>query len=169
MKISQKIGYSLLGFPIASFFIFIVYLLIYLVLGESTYMTEIIKLCDINILLRELIVLGVGIFISIFALLMFFDLSSRKAKKAIPSLILIFICLILLVLGFAFVPVLASQLFLNDLSIVNLTFFIVWLLFVTVFSLIEVIKEFASRWILVKNTNKKNSKDKKESNTTDSK
>lgn len=149
MKLSQKLGVSLLGFPIASFIIFIIFFLIYIIAGESTYIKEIFAISNVNILLKELLVLGVSMFISILSLMTFYDINTKTNGKKRP-LILIFISLILLILGFAFIPILASEIFLSDLPLFSLTFFILWVTFVTIFALIQIIKNFINVWIINK-------------------
>ena len=155
MKLSQKLGISLLGFPIASFIIFIIYFLIYLILGESAYIKEIFAISHIDILLREFLVLGVSIFISILSLIIFYDISSKNYRKK-RSLFTIFISLVLLIFGFALIPIIASEIFLKDLELFSLTFFILWIMFVTIFSLIQVIKDFITVWIINKKIKSQN-------------
>lgn len=162
MKLSQRFGISLLGFPIASFIIFIIYFLIYIIMGESTYISEIFYISDINILLKELLVLGVSMFISLLSLFTFYDINNKYTTKK-HSLLYIFISLILLIFGFAFIPLLATQIFLKDLPLFSLTFFLLWIIFVTAYSLIEVIKDFINKWIINKKSENEN-KVKKENN-----
>lgn len=148
MKTSQKIGFSFLGFPFASFLIFIIYICTYLIEGLSAYLSEILILTNINNLLRELVVLGTSLFISIFCLLTFYDVSTEKGKTKVHSVLIVVASLLLLVVGFAFIPVFASALFLSDMTTFNLAFFVIWLVVVSIFSLIQIVKEFINRWIL---------------------
>ena len=156
MKLSQKLGISLLGFPIASFITFIIYLLIYIILGESAYIKEILTISSIDVLLKEILVLGIAIFISILSLISFFDITSKYNGKKRPFLTNL-ISLILLILGFALIPIIASEIFLKELPVFSLAFFLLWVLFIIIFSLIQVIKDFITVWIINKKIVKKNS------------
>lgn len=155
MKLSQRLGISLLGFPIASFIIFIIYFLIYIIMGESTYISEIFYITDINILLKELLVLGVSMFISLLSLFTFYDVNNKYTTKKHPILYTV-VSLILLIFGFAFIPLLATQLFFKNLPLFSLTFFLLWIILVTVYSLIEVIRDFINKWIINKKSEKVN-------------
>lgn len=150
MKLSKKLLISLLGFPFACLAIFLVYILIYIVLGRYAYISEILYLINISTLLKELIVLGTAISISIFSLLELNDLSIHIKNNKKHKVLFTIIALCLMIIGFALVPIIFSQIFLKDLIIFNKTFFMIWISFIAVFSLFQMIKDFINVWIINK-------------------
>ena len=144
MKLSQKIAISFLGFPIASFLIFLVYILIYLIAGDAAYIDEIFNILDIRVLIKELIVLGISMFISILSFLFFYDLgvNHKRTKNIAVKVIILILSLVLLLVGFAFIPIILTRIFLPDLSVFNMTFFVLWVTFIAVFSLIQIVISF---------------------------
>ena len=71
-------------------------------------------------LLKELIVLGIAISISIFSLLELNDLSIYIKNNKKHKVLFAIIALCLMIIGFALVPIIFSKIFLKDLIIFNL-------------------------------------------------
>ena len=150
MKLSKKVLLSLLSIPASAFIILIVYLLIYVLLGEQYYISEIKHIVNINILLKEFLVISVSLFMGIFYLIALTYILNNKNCRAFVK----FISLILLALLTALLPIWLANLFLADVVIFQTTFMILWIIIVACGALILALKDFINVWIINKKLEK---------------
>ena len=135
---------SLIALPISSFIILIIYIFLYVFLGEKVYLIEISALQNYSILVRELLVLSLGLYIAILT----FQISNKKFNNEESKLHTKVFYMIILVLLAGFLPILLVYYFLADLGLFKLTFFILWISFIAIVSLIYAIKDFINVWII---------------------
>lgn len=154
MRIVKKILLSFIGLPIGSFIMLLIYLLIYIILGEKNYVRQVIQLTNIEVLLKEFIVLGISMYISVLTYLLLFNgeaINNCKHKNVTKILTIILFGLL-----FCLVPIILVDVFLN--AITSSIFKIIWFTFILTSCLIFCITDFVNVWII----NKKIDKVKKE-------
>lgn len=150
MRVSKKLLLSFIGFPIGAFIMGIIYLLIYVILGKNIYITQIIKLTNISVFVKELVVIGFSMYIAILTYLLFFNVgftNSNKYKKVTKILTVILFALL-----FGLVPIILVDVFLNEIT--SLIFKIIWFTFILTSCLIFGITDFLNVWIINKNIKK---------------
>ena len=146
MKFFKKFMFSLIAFPISSFVIFMIYILIYIFLGEQYYIAEVNNISNIYILLKEFLVIGISLFISSLSFMILKYILEDKNKKNITKLIYI----IILALLIAILPICIVKSFFNSDIIFHTTFIILWLIIISSASLILALKDFIDVWIINK-------------------
>lgn len=150
MRVSKKLLLSFIGFPIGAFIMGIIYLLIYVILGKNIYITQIIKLTNISVFVKELVVIGFSMYIAILTYLLFFNVgftNNNKYKKVTKILTVILFALL-----FGLVPIILVDVFLNEIT--SLIFKIIWFTFILTSCLIFGITDFLNVWIINKNIKK---------------
>ena len=147
MKITKKFLLSLLGIPVASLIILIIYFFIYTFLGNQFYIYQIEQIKDISILLKEFCVLSFSIYIAFFSYLVSIDIINDVKYKILTKVL----AFILLILGFAILPILLVKIFFSSSPIFNISFLVLWVTIVASISLIYIIKDFINVWIINKN------------------
>lgn len=146
MKLYRKILLSLLGIPLASFIILIIYFFIYVFLGNQSYINEIERIKDIQILLREFSVLSFSMFFAFLSFLISTDIINNIKYKILTKIF----AFIFLIFGFAILPIFLVKIFFKNLPIFNLSFLVLWVTIVTTISLIYIIRDFINVWIINK-------------------
>ena len=147
MKITKKFLLSLLGIPVASLIILIIYFFIYTFLGNQFYIYQIEQIKDISILLKEFCVLSFSMYIAFFSYLVSIDIINDVKYKILTKVL----AFILLILGFAILPILLVKIFFSSSPIFNISFLVLWVTIVASISLIYIIKDFINVWIINKN------------------
>lgn len=150
MNFSKKMMLSLLSIPASAFMILIVYFLIYIFLGEQYYINEINHIENINILIKEFLVIGISMFMGSFYLLALTYILNNKNCKAFTK----FISLILLALLITLLPIGLANVFFADIIIFQTTFIILWVIIVACGALILALKDFINVWIINKKLEK---------------
>lgn len=150
MRISKKLLLSLIGFPIGAFIMGIIYLLIYVILGKNSYIIQIIQLTNISVFIKELVVIGASMYVSILTYLLFFNAgftNNNKYKNMTRILTLILFAVL-----FGLVPIILVDVFLNEIT--SSIFKIIWFTFILTSCLIFGITDFLNVWIINKNIKK---------------
>ena len=146
MKLSRKILTALIALPLSAFTILLVYSFMYLFLGEEVYVAQMEILRDFSVLLKEFLVIAIAMFIAIIAYQISYEKILEKERKILAKVI----CMIALIVCFAFLPIILAYYLLADLGTFCSVFIILWVTFVTIFSLIMAIKDFVDVWIVNK-------------------
>ena len=144
MKLAKKLILSLLALPISSFVIFLIYVFMYLFLGEDVYLIEIGTLQDFSILLKEFIVISVAMYIALLSSLITIEKINEKDTKISTKIFSIFV----LIICFCILPIILTKYLLPDLELFNSSFLILWVTFVAIAALIFAIKDFLDVWII---------------------
>ena len=144
MKLAKKLILSLLALPISSFVIFLIYVFMYLFLGEDVYLIEIGTLQDFSILLKEFIVISVAMYIALLSSLITIEKINEKDTKISTKIFSIFV----LIICFCILPIILTKYLLPDLELFNSIFLILWVTFVAIAALIFAIKDFLDVWII---------------------
>ena len=144
MKLAKKLILSLLALPISSFVIFLIYVFMYLFLGEDVYLIEIGTLQDFSILLKEFIVISIAMYIALLSSLITIEKINEKDTKISTKIFSIFI----LIICFCILPIILTKYLLPDLELFNSSFLILWVTFVAIAALIFAIKDFLDVWII---------------------
>lgn len=145
MKLFKKFLLSLLAFPISAFLVLITYLLIYFFLGEQIYIYEILRLTDINTLIKEFVIICFAVFIVILFFFIVTDIINNKNYRTSIRIL----CMLLLIACIAIIPIYIIKTFLND-QLFQLMFLIEWVTIIAAISLIYVIQDFINVWIINK-------------------
>ena len=150
MKLSRKILTALIALPLSAFTILLVYSFMYLFLGEEVYVAQMEILRDFSVLLKEFLVIAIAMFIAIIAYQISYEKIIEKERKILAKVI----CMIALIVCFALLPIILAYYLLADLGAFRSVFIILWVTFVTIFSLIMAIKDFINVWIVNKKLRK---------------
>ena len=144
MKLLKELSIALIGIPMAALIFITVYILVYLLVGNETYIFLIESLKDFSVFAKEFIVLAISMMISVLSFRLFYRKSSEEKSKLSSKLCYMF----LFVLGTAILPLLLTYYLLNSFELFRLAFLIIWMVLLAIISLIYIVKNFIEVWII---------------------
>lgn len=150
MRVSKKLLLSFIGFPIGAFIMGIIYLLIYVISGKNTYITQIIQLTNISVFIKELFVVGISMYVAILTYLLFFNVgfTNNNKYKNVTKILTVILFTVL----FGLVPIILVDVFLNEIT--SSIFKLIWFTFILTSCLIFGITDFLNVWIINKKIDK---------------
>lgn len=150
MRISKKLLQSLIGFPIGAFIMGMIYLLIYVISGKNTYITQIIQLTNISVFIKELVVIGISMYVATLTYLLCFNVgfTNNNKHKNVTKILTVILFTVL----FGLVPIILVDIFLNEIT--SSIFKLIWFTFILISCLISGIMDFLNVWIINKKIDK---------------